>query len=157
MSAIVPATTSFVLADTAPKAEQKTAAAGVMDAASRADHTHPRLTSAQTGQLDANGTATMMFTRMFTAEPAISVLAVENDTKSPPDFKVKQFLDDTGAPWVAGKTYGGCIVYGTRARALPVLNAVTDLLGGVVGKLTGFIPTEPAAGVRFSIIALQAS
>lgn len=96
----------------------------------------------------------MMFTRTFTNEPAISILAVENDTRSPPDFKVQQFLDDTGAPWTTGKPYGGATIYGTRARALPVLTA---LLTSVVSSLSGYVPNEPAAGVKFSIIALQAS
>ncbi|KTR05014.1 hypothetical protein NS365_13380 [Aureimonas ureilytica] len=141
------------LADVAPLPETGTAKPGNMTLVPRADHQHPRITSAQTGALDNAGMATMMFTRTFTAEPAVSILAVENNTKSPPDFKVMQFLDDQQQPWVAGKLYGGAIIYGTRTRALPGVSAVlTDLL-----KLSGYVPTEPAAGVRFSIIALQAS
>lgn len=158
MAAITyPSQQTISLADAAPLPEAKAATAGSMGEAARGDHRHQRLTSAQTATLDNAGTQTVMFTRTFSAEPAISIIAVENDTKSPPDFKVKVFLDDTGATWAEGKPYGGCIVYGTRARALPALNAITDLLGGVVGKLTGFMPNEPAAGVKFSIIALQAS
>lgn len=154
MSAIgAPNGLAVPFADTVPMPEVKAGSAGTAPLVPRADHQHPRLTSAQTGALDANGQQTIMFTRTFTAEPAVSILAVENDTKSPPDFKVKQFLDDTGAAWATGKPYGGAIVYGSRARTLPTLTAVlTDLL-----KLSGYNVTEPAAGVKFSIIALQAS
>lgn len=150
-------------ASEAPKPEGGSAQRGAtLGRFAMEDHQHPRLTSAQVGTLDSAGKATIMFQngatpRTFASEPAISMMAVENDTKSPPDFKVMQFLDDVGQPWAAGKPYGGAIVYGTRARALPGLNAVTDLLGGVVSKLTGFVPNEPAAGVKFSIIALQQS
>jgi len=152
MAAITyPTQQAIALADVAPLSEAKAAAAGSMNMAPRADHQHPRLTSAQIATLDNMGTQTVTFTRTFDTEPAISIIAVENDTKSPPDFKVKTFAVD------ANGKYTGCTVYATRARPLPALNAITDLLGGVVGKLTGFMPNEPAAGVRFSIIALHAS
>lgn len=134
-------------ADMLPMPEAKAAKVGTLELAPRADHQHPRLTSAQVATLDNTGTQTIVFTRTFSSEPAISMIAVENDTKSPPDFKVKSFaIDGSG-------NYTGCTVYATRARALPVVAALlTDLL-----KLSGYVPTEPAAGVKFSIIALQAS
>lgn len=153
MPAFVPMPPALQLADVPPKSEARAAAAGTLPQAPRADHQHPRLTSAQVATLDATGTQTVMFTRTFDNEPAISIIAVENDTKSPPDFKVKQFLDDTGAAWASGKPYGGAIVYATRARALPAVSAIlTEIL-----KLSGFVPNEPAGNVKFSIIALQAS
>lgn len=150
--------TGVLLADTAPIAEAKTAGAGSMSLASRGDHTHPRLTSAQTGTLDGAGYATIVFTRSFIAEPAVAILGVDSTSASPADFKVKQFtLDGDGS-------YIGCVVYGVRARALPALTAVSGIISAVitgvnaiVTALSGFVPNEPAAGVKFSIIAVQAS
>jgi len=161
------AVAAALLSDTPPIAEATTPAAGAGPKASRYDHLHPRLSSAQSGTLDGNGQATVIFTRTFTAKPAVTVLAVEDDTNPVPRFKVRRWLKADGSAWVSGP-YGGCVIYGDRARVLPT---ITQLNGGIIvllaslitalntilAQLSGYAPYVPAASVEFSLIALQPS
>lgn len=69
--------------------------------------------------------------------------------------------------WLSGQTppYTGCVVYGERQRPMPTLvRASGGLLGTLVtsvntvlAPLSGFLPTEPAAGASFSLIAVKTS
>lgn len=160
MTAIVIAPSNGItLADTVPKAEAKVAVPGAMEQASRGDHTHPRLTSATNVTLDANGYATIVFTRTFTTEPVLVFGALGTGTGPVPDFRGE--LVQTGA------LYTGVIVYGQRNRALPTLAAVnTGLLtiaplitglNTLFASISGFAPFEAAAGARVSVTAIQAS
>lgn len=80
------------LADMAPLSEAGTAAAGSEAQATRADHRHPRLTSATTGVLNASGEATVSFTRTFPTKPSVSILYAESADGQPVVFKVKSWV-----------------------------------------------------------------
>lgn len=149
-----------ILADTVPLAESKTPTAGAMNKAPRADHQHPRLTSATNHTLDANGFATVTFTREFLTEPAITMNGLGAGTSPVPDFRA-DFIISNGK-WT------GATVYGQRTRALPTiapLNAgLLGLLASLIGalnpillSLSGFAPYEAAAGARVSVVAIQNS
>lgn len=157
-----------LLSDTTPLAEATAPAAGAGDKASRFNHLHPRLSSAQSGTLDANGQQTVIFTRTFTAKPAVTVLAVEDDTSPVPRFKVRRWLKADGSSWASGSPYGGCVIYGDRARVLPtitqlnggiivLLSSLITALNTIITQLSGYAPYVPAANVEFSLIALQPS
>lgn len=149
-----------ILADTSPLSESKTATAGAMNKAPRADHQHPRLTSADNYTLDANGFVTITFSRNFTTEPAIVMNALGSGTGPVPDFRA-EFIK-TGALWT------GATVYGQRARALPtiaplsagLLTLLSSLIGAlnpILASISGFAPYEAAAGARVSVVAIQNS
>lgn len=144
-----------------PLSEATGAATGTTLLVPRADHQHPRLTSATSGTTAGDGRATVNFTRTFSAQPIVMTQAVEAIDNGPVTFKVESFLDDTGAAWTSGKPYGGAIIYGYRHRALPTLN-----LGGIVligplitalGILSAYSPFIAAGNVGFACIAVQAS
>jgi len=147
MPAFPPVPDALVLADTLPKAETKTPTAGTMPMAPRADHQHPRLTSASNHTLGSDGFVDVIFTRTFDQEPAIVCLAL-GSSDPVPDF--------TATPVKTGDVWTGARIYGERKRALPLLTGLV-LIGPVVTALAGFKPWEPAAGARVSVIALQAS
>lgn len=155
----VAASLALPLANTVPSAEAVSPAAGTMDMASRADHKHERLTSAQNVTLDANGMATITFSRTFAAEPVIVFGALGTGTAPVPDFR-GEFIK-------TGAIYTGLTVYGQRNRSLPTIaplsggivllaNLITGL-NTILTGLSGFAPYEAAAGSRVSVTAIQAS
>lgn len=133
------------LADANPIAEGRNASPGTMPAASRADHEHPRLTATATGVLNASGEATVVFTRVFPTKPGLTSMYAEAADGQPVVFKVKTWTQD------AQNNYTGCVIKGYRAQSVPQ-NLVNLLLGGVFNLFAG-----SAAGVEFSLIAVQAS
>lgn len=147
------------LSDATPVAEAKTATAGQMPMASRGDHTHPRLTSAANVTLDANGYATITFTRTFASEPVLVFGSLGTGTGPVPDFR--------GELIQTGNVYTGVIVYGQRNRALPsitpvntgllVIGTLITGLNTIFASISGFAPFEAAAGARVSVTAIQAS
>lgn len=136
------------MADIPPLSESGTAAAGGMPMATRADHQHQRLTSAINTTLDANGLATIEFTRTFDAEPVIVFGALGAGTGPVPDFRAD--LIKTGAFWT------GATIYGQRARPLPSLGGIL-LIGPLIAALSGYTPYEAAAGAKVSVTAIKAS
>ena len=156
VAAAIPPFTSMM-----PKAEAGTPALGSTKQIPYADHQHPRLTATARGTLDANGTASVTFTQVFDAEPAVTVLSVGARAagKSIPDFDVTLVQDANGK-------YVGCTVYARRTRVLPQqtqLNVLAVLSGVITGvntlaaALSGYDATEPAAGAGFSLIAVKTS
>jgi hypothetical protein len=147
-------------ATTMPKPEGGSAAPGSTDAITRPDHVHPRLTATGKGTLDTNGLATVVFTQVFDAEPGVTVTSVDVKAGGKP---VPRF-DVTFAKDAQGR-FTGCSVYGERQRPMPTLaQASGGLLGTLVtsvntvlAPLSGFLPTEPAAGAGFSLIAVKTS
>lgn len=148
-------------ATTMPKGEAGSPVVGTTDAITRPDHQHPRLTATARGTLDANGNATVVFTQVFASEPAVTVtgVGIKASGKPVPRFDVTFTQDANGG-------YNGCTVYGERQRPLPtlaqtnplaILGAVTSALNSVASSLSGFLPTEPAAGAGFSLIAVKTS
>lgn len=138
---------TVALATMLPSAESKEAAPGRAEQASRADHTHPRLTSASNHTLGADGTVEVTFTRTFDREPVIACLSLAS-MDPVPDF--------TATPIKTGDVWTGARIYGERKRALPLLTGIL-VVGPLITALSGFKPWEPAAGARVSVIALQAS
>ncbi len=134
-----------LLADTPPSGEATAAAAGSENKATRRDHRHPRLTSAQWGVTDANGEATFVFTRTFTAKPAISFTYEEAAANQPLEFKVKAWTQDGNG------NYTGCVAKGYRIRTLPsTLTLITQLISFSV-------TIDAPSGIPLSCIALQVS
>jgi hypothetical protein len=144
-----------------PKAEGGSPALGTTQMIPYADHVHPRLTATGKGTLDANGNATVTFTQVFDAEPAVTVtsIGVKASGKPVPRFDVTFITDANGK-------FTGATVYGERQRPLPtqaqtstlaILGAVTGALNTLAASLSGFLPTEPAAGAGFSLIAVKTS
>jgi hypothetical protein len=140
---------SALLSDAPPMGEAGTPAAGTGSQATRNDHRHPRLSSSTSGTTDANGEATIVFTRTFDTQPSVVPCAVENNTNPVPAFKVKAFQTNAGK-------ITGCTIYASRSRALPALGGIL-LIGPLISALAGFLPSEPAANMNFTIVALQAS
>lgn len=149
-----------ILSNSVPLAEARTPTVGSMDTAPRADHQHPRLTSATNHTLDASGMATVVFTREFPTEPAITMNGLGSGTGPVPDFRADFIL--TNGKWT------GATVYGQRARSLPtiaplsagLLTLVSSLIGAlnpILASLSGFAPYEAAAGARVSVVAIQNS
>ncbi|SFH04333.1 hypothetical protein [Methylobacterium gossipiicola] len=148
-----------------PKAEAGASNLGTVPQIPYADHQHPRLTATAKGTLDGTGNATVVFTQVFDAEPAVTVISVGAKSAgwAVPDFDV------TFVTSAQGK-FTGCTVYGRRARRLPPQPlaasplALTTLLTGVItgvnaiaASITGYDATEDAAGAGFSLIAVKAS
>jgi hypothetical protein len=133
-----------LLADTTPLAEAGTAAAGNMATAARGDHRHPRLSSTFSGTLDGNGLATLTFTRTFSSVPGLTVIAIENDNNPSSEFKIKTWTTDGNG------NYTGCVIYGSRPRALPASLVL-------LSALSNFLPVQAAAGVAFTGFAIQPS
>lgn len=133
------------LTDQVPAAEATTAIPGSMDAASRGDHKHPRLTSATTHVLDGAAEAMILFTRMFDALPCMDFTYVEASDNPPVVFKVKSWNVDGNGKYI------GCTAKGYRGQVIPQ-NLATLLLGTVFNVFGG-----SAVGVSFTCIALQQS
>jgi hypothetical protein len=134
------------LSDVAPMPENLSAVPGAGATATRSDHQHPRLTSATTGHvLDVNGEATIVFTRLFTAKPAVTYMLDELADNGPVIIKVKSWTQDGNG------NYTGCIVKGYRGQTLP---ASLTLLSALV-SFNVFAGTT--TGAAFTFIALQRS
>lgn len=140
-----------ILTNTVPAPEAVTPEAGAGSRAARDDHQHPRLTSATVQVLDANGVATVAFTRVFAALPAVTCLLYEATNGQPVVFKVKGWVQD------ANGNYTGCVVQGVRASLLPTLSGIV-LLTGLLTALSNLnVFGGSAAGAQFCCIALQPS
>jgi hypothetical protein len=144
-----------------PKAEGGVPALGSTQMIPYADHVHPRLTATGKGTLDANGNATVAFTQIFDNEPAVTVtsIGVKASGKPVPRFDVTFITDANGK-------FTGATVYGERQRPLPtqaqtstlaILGAAIGALNTLAASISGFLPTEPAAGAGFSLIAVKTS
>lgn len=150
-------TPSISLASTVPMTEVTAGAAGSSSQASDAGHQHPRITSSTRVQLDALGNATVTYTRSFATKPAISLTAINPSGAQ----VVLEVVSDT----MVGGVYTGCVIKGSRARALPTLNPVAGLLTAVItgvndlaAALTGFnVFGGSASGVEVSVIAIMPS
>lgn len=137
------------IAKTVPKSETVGGAAGAMNAASAADHQHPRLTSVHRVVLAANGTATVAYTRTFDKKPGIVLTAI-NPTGRVVALEV---VTDTGADGA----WTGCTIRGVRSQVLPSLSGIL-LIGPLLTALGNFdIFGGSAAGVDVSVVAVQQS
>jgi hypothetical protein len=132
------------LSDNMPITESSGAPGGA-GTASRGDHTHPRLSSATSGTLNASGEATITFTRSFAVMPCIDFTYIESADNPPIVFKVKIWVQD------GGSNYIGCIAKGYRGQVIPQ-NLVSLLVGAVFNVFGG-----SATGIPFTCIALQPS
>lgn len=152
-----------LLSSTAPKSETVSATAGAAQVASRDDHQHPRLTSTTYAALDANGEATIAFTRAFTNKPGLNLTETDAATGSQP-------LVLRGLGWIQDGQgrYTGVVIQGRRAQMLPTLNPlsgvltlVTQVVTGVntlVSALTGYnVFGGSASGATVSVIAVARS
>lgn len=159
-------------ATTAPRGEASTPVIGNSKTVPDAMHQRPRLTATGPNPpdslvLDANGLATVSFTQAFDLPPGVTITSqnVKASGKPVPRFDFSYVMGAAGTP-DAGK-YVGAIVYGERQRPLPTLTPLSgtlSLLSGVISGtnaaialLSGFLPTEPAAGAGFSLIAVKSS
>lgn len=142
-------TAAAMLSDVAPVPEAVVPVPGQMGKSSRADHKHPRLTSAGRVVLAADGTATVTYSRSFTTKPAINLTAI-NPTGRAVQLEV---VSDTKT----GALFTGCVVKGYRSQLLPSLGGIV-LLGPLLTALGNFdVLGGSAAGVEVSVIALEAS
>jgi len=117
----------------------------------RADHQHPRLTSATPVTLDANGEGTVTFSRTFSSPPMPAFTRVPPISGGPCVFEVYEWIPSSGSPVTGAK------VRGYRLSGPQNLAAVTVLgISVAVGGQT-LVSYGPANGVTVSVIALQAS
>jgi len=159
-------------ATTPPRGEASTPVLGSSKTVPDAMHQHPRLTATGPNPpdplvLDTNGLATVNFTQAFDLPPGVTITAqnVKVSGKPVPRFDFSYIIGAVGTA-NEGK-YIGAIVYGERQKALPTLTPLSgtlSLLSGVISGtnaalalLSGFLPTEPAAGAGFSLIAVKSS
>lgn len=120
-----------------------------MEAASRGDHQHPRLTSSTRVALDASGNATVTYTRTFATKPAITLTAINPSGRA----VTLEITNDV----VVGGVYTGCVIKGYRSQLLPSLSGIL-LIGPLLTALGNFdILGGSAAGVEVNVIAIQAS
>lgn len=141
-----------ILGNDAPPPEAVAAKSGAAALAAREDHQHPRLTSATVQALDAQGVATVMFTRAFASLPAVTCLLYEATTAQPVVFKVKGWVQDPQT-----NAYTGCIVQGYRASILPALSGIALLTGLITALASYNVFGGSASGAQFCCIALQPS
>lgn len=133
-------------ADTTPSSESRNGAVGATsDRFARADHQHPRLTSATIATLDGANTATVNFTRTFAVEPSIDLTPIAPGGTQPVILQVDSWIQDGGG------LYTGCVIRGYRMNTLP---ATITLLTALVNFS---VSSGSASGVRVSVIALQNS
>ncbi len=154
------------LSDAMPRREATQAAPGTGTGIPRDDHQHPRLASAVVGSITAGNTATIAFTRTFSAEPTIDYC----ELPPTPDTTVPASADTAGAAqptmakviaWTMGPTaalpnaaptdYTGCTIRVWKSQTVPQ-NLATLLLGGVFNLFAASV-----VGTRFSVIALARS
>lgn len=147
-------------ANTPPSSEALAGVAGADTDYARADHQHPRLTSTTYATLNAQGQATVTFSRTFVNKPGLNLAETDATIAMQP-------LVLRGLAWVtdAQGRYVGVTIQGSRAQMLPTLNPVSGILSGVitgtnalVSALTGFnIFGGSAAGATVSVIAVGRS
>lgn len=138
-----------LLVSTSPQPEVTGGSAGAMEAASRGDHQHPRLTSSTRVVLDANGMVTVVYTRSFVAKPAITVTAINPSGRA----VMLEIVNDV----VTNGLYTGCVLKGYRSQLLPSLSGIL-LIGPLLTALGNFdVVGGSAAGVEVNVIAIQAS
>lgn len=149
-----------MMSSVTPSSETPSGAAGAGSLITRDDHRHPRLTSATVGEVTSGNTATIMFTRLFSAEPTIDYceLPPAPTTTTPVAGDLAANAQPTTGKviaWVMDGTdptkYAGCIVRVYKAQVIPQ-NLVTVLLGAVFNLFGASV-----VGTRFSIIALARS
>lgn len=117
----------------------------------RADHQHPRLTSATIVTLDSNGLATVAFTRSFPVEPSVDLTPIAPGGTQPVALQVDSWV-------MTGADYTGCIVKGFRGQSTTLAAVTVVGISVAVGSQTVNPFSAPAAsGVRVSVIALQTS
>ncbi len=135
-----------------PSPEKTGAAIGTdMQMYALPDHQHPRLTSATQVTLDANGLATVVFTRSFPAEPAVDLTPIAPGGTQPVTLQVDSFV-------MTGANYTGCIIKGFRGQATTLAAVTVVGISVAVGAQTVTPFSAPAAsGVRVSVIALMNS
>lgn len=142
---------ALALSDTTPAPEKTAPTAGQADQGARADHSHPRLTSATIQALDTNGLAAITFTRLFNAMPAVTCLLYEASDAQPVVFKVKSWAQDGNG------AYTGCTIQGYRSSILPALSGIL-LVGPLISALGNYnVFGGSASGAQFCCIALQPS
>lgn len=134
-----------MFSDQPPKAEGGIATPGEVPEIPRQDHQHPRLTSTANGTLNAQGEATITFTRVFATKPSVITLYVEAADGQPVVFKVKSWAQNGQGG------YTGCVIKGYRSQTIPT-NLVTLLLGGVFNLFNG-----SASGVEYTLVAVTPS
>ncbi len=129
-----------MLSDTAPVSEGTAAGPGAMGAASRGDHRHPRLTSAHGDQvLAADGTLTITYTRTFDKAPSVIPTPETIAGQGPVVLTYEHIKTDN--------LWTGCKITGYRAAPVTV-----SILGTTVNVFS-----TPAAGAKFSLLAVQSS
>lgn len=137
----------------APPGENTSGAVGAESTQfARADHQHPRLTSATNVLLDANGDGTVTFTRTFpvASPPTVAFARVPPISGAPCVFDVQSWT-------IVGASVTGCTVKGYRLSGPQSLAAVTVLGISVAVGGQSIITYGPANGVSVAVIALQAS
>lgn len=154
-------------ATSAPKSEATGAAIGSTPSQfAMPDHQHPRLTSVVVGSVAVSNTATVQFTRAFTAEPGIDYqeLPPSGNTTTPDASDTAANAQPTSCKviaWTKGPTaalpnaaasdFTGCMVRIWRSQTVPQ-NLVNLLLGGVFNLFAASV-----VGTRFSLIAVARS
>lgn len=152
-----------------PSLEVNGGSAGSANTAAESDHAHPRVTSVTTHVSDANGDATITFTRIFPpfvngslpTWPGTDLSYLEAADNPPIVWKLKSWITDGGG------NYTGCVVKLYRSQVLPtqtqlsLATLLTGLINGVnaiAASLTGLnIFGGSAANVPFSFIAIMRS
>lgn len=129
----------------------------------REDHQHPRLTSTTYATLDAQGQATVMFSRSFANKPGLNLTETDADPAAMSiSLRSNQWMMSENGRFV------GVVIQGRRERALPVINALSGsitLVGTLVTALNGVFAAlsrfnvfgAPAFGASVSVIAVARS
>lgn len=146
-------------ANAAPKSEKSGAAIGQQTTRyALEDHQHDRLTSSTVGTVTTGNTASIDFTRTFSAEPGTvyTELPPTATTTTPAAADTAATAQPTSHKVIAWKMnaqnqYTGCIIRVFRSSTIPT-NLVTLLLSGVF-NLFGATVT----GTRFSLVAVARS
>ena len=126
-------------------------------------HQHPRLTSTTYAVLDANGRATVMFTRSFMNKPGFSITEIDTNKTQPLVCVVESFIQPGGV----GTPYTGCVIKGYRSQALPaqpqmnvlaILGTVVAGVNAIAASLTGFnVFGGSPADASVSVVAIARS
>lgn len=146
---------------TMPAGETTGGSAGTDDSKyAQQGHSHPRLTSSTKTVLTTDGTATVTFTRTFSAQPCVVLTEVNATSNQPLVLVVQSFIMTNGL-------YSGCVLRGYRSNQLPTLGqiSVTSLLASVItginaiaSALTGFnVFGGSAVGAQVSVVAIASS
>lgn len=137
-------------ADAPPASERTGASAGSDDHHfAKADHQHPRLTSAQYATTKADGlTDPVTFTRAFASKPC----AILTPIAAPGvDCDVASWVQDGAGAYV------GAVVRATSRNAATPPSLVTVLGVSVVGGVTTTTQNAPVGGCELSVVMLAQS